>query len=349
MRTFLRRLGITLGIVVAILILLAIAGSTYEALARRSALNSHEAPGQLVDVGGHQLHIVCLGQDDSETPVVILESGVGGWSMHWREAQNQIAEFAQVCAYDRAGMGWSELGPPPRDGRQIANELHTLLGNAGIPAPYVLVGASRGGQYVRLYASMFPDEVSGLVLVDAEPEEMRSRSAFAQRAAAQNQGVFSTMGLATRLGVFRLLGAYSGEGGGVPEMPCLPSMTRHLPAELRPLYFAVEGQPRCTQAIIAEHAAGDAREAQVREAESLGDMPLIVLTHGLSAAPPGASAIEGAAEYEQVWQELQLEMAALSSNSRLIVAEESGHNIMVDQPELVVESVRRVIEGNLAE
>lgn len=349
MRAFVRRFAVILGIVVAVLLLLAAMGSAYEALARRNALSRHEPPGQLVDVGGHRLHIVCLGQDDPDTPVVLLESGVGGWSMHWHEVQSQIAAFARVCAYDRAGMGWSEPGPSPRDGEQVVSELRTLLTNAGLSAPYVLVGASRGGQYARLYASRYPDEVSGLVLVDAEPEEMRSRSIFARRAAAQNQSVFSVMGLATRLGVFRLLGAFRGEGGGVPEMPCLPSMTPDLPAEIRPLYLAVEGQPRCSQAVLAEHAASDAREAQVGAAGSLGDTPLIVLTHGPSAIPPSASTIEGAAEYEQIWQELQQEMAALSSNARLIVAEESGHNIMVDQPELVAESVRQVMEGNVME
>jgi pimeloyl-ACP methyl ester carboxylesterase len=245
-------------------------------------------------------------------------------------------------------MGWSERGPSPRDGQQIANELHTLLQNASIPAPYVLVGASRGGQYVRLYASLFPDEVSGLVLVDAEPEEIRSRSRFAQ-SAAQNQGVFSVMGLAARSGIFRLLGALSGEGGDIPEMPCLPWAMRDLPAELHAAYLAVEGQPQCFQAIIAEDTASDAREAQVRAVGSLGDMPLIVLTHGSAAAPSSASTPEGVAEYEQVWQELQQAMAARSSNGLLIVAEESGHNIMLDQPEVVVESVRRVIEQTVIE
>jgi hypothetical protein len=152
------------------------------------------------------------------------------------------------------------------------------------------------------------------------------------------------MGLAARFGVFRLLAAWSGESSGVPEMPCLPFATGYLPVDLHPAYLAVEGQPKCFQTVVAEDAASEAREAQVRQAGSLGDKPLIVLTHGRSAVPPGASTTAGAAEYEQVWQKLQQEMATLSSNSLLIVAEESGHNIMADQPEVVVESVRRMVE-----
>ena len=263
--------------------------------------------------------------------------------------QQQIASFARVCAYDRAGMGWSETGPLPRDGEQVVNELHTLLQNAGVPAPYVLVGASRGGQYARLYAAAFPDEVSGMVLVDAEPEEMRTRSVLAQQLMAQNQAVFSTMGLLARLGVFRFLFALGGTESGVPTLPCLPSATPHLPAEQHPAYLAVEGQPPCFRTVVAEDAASDGREAQVRAAGSLGDMPLVVLTHGLPTAPSGAANAEAADEYEAVWQELQAEMAALSSNSVLVVADDSGHDIMFDQPELVVESVRRVVTGNVAE
>jgi pimeloyl-ACP methyl ester carboxylesterase len=330
-----------------LLTILVLAGLSYEALMRTRDLSRHSAPGQLVDIGSHRLHIVCSGEGNAEAPVVILESGVGGWSIHWHEVQEQIATFARVCAYDRAGMGWSEMGPTPRDGQQVVNELHTLLANAGEAPPYVLVGASRGGQYARLYAATFVDEVSGLILVDAEPEEMRARSLFAQRAAAQNRGVFSVMGVAARLGIFRLLAALGGEGGDVPVIPCLSWATHLLPEEQRSLYVAVEGQPKCFRAVIAEDAANDAREAQVRAAGTLGNLPLVVLTHGAAAVPPGASTIEGADEYETVWQELQQETAALSTNSVLIVAEESGHDIMLDQPELVVESVRRVIEGNV--
>ena len=119
---------------------------------------------EMVVVGGHRLHIDCVGQG---SPTVILESGLGTMSVDWANVQPEVAKTTRVCAYDRAGTGWSEPGPEPRDPQQIARELHTLLGNAGIDGPYVLVGQSFGGLYVRMYAAQYPKEVEGMVLVDA--------------------------------------------------------------------------------------------------------------------------------------------------------------------------------------
>ena len=99
-------------------------------------------PGKLVDIGGYQLHINCTGKG---SPTVILEAGLGGDSRSWHEVQPEIAEFAQVCSYDRAGLGWSDPGPKPRTSQQIVKELHRLLAKADIQSPYVLVGHSFGG------------------------------------------------------------------------------------------------------------------------------------------------------------------------------------------------------------
>lgn len=349
MRAWWKRIALVLGGLLLLVLVLAALGFAYEAASRRSALSAHAPPGALVDVGGHRLHIVCAGPESTDLPTVVLESGVGGWSVQWHAVQNQVGVFARVCAYDRAGMGWSEPGPEPRDGRQIAGELHTLLTNAEVPGPYVLVGASRGGQYVRIFADMFPADTAGLVLVDAEPEDIRARSSFAQALAAQNQSTFSGMGLAARLGIFRLLGAFNpetataGQAGGVPTLPCLPSAVSYLPSDLHAAYLAVEGQPHCFATVVAEDAASEAREAQARASASPAELPVVVLTHGAATLPPGAGTVAGAAEYERTWQELQRELAAKFPNGVLLVAENSGHDIMVDQPELVVASVRRVL------
>ena len=124
-----------------------------------------------MDVGDHRLHIDCVGQG---SPTVILESGLGTMSADWANVQPAVAKTTRVCAYDRAGTGWSEPGPEPRDPRQIARELHTLLGNASIDGPYV-VGQSFGGLYVRMYAAQYPKEVEGMVLVDASHPDMWTR------------------------------------------------------------------------------------------------------------------------------------------------------------------------------
>lgn len=123
--------------------------------------------GTLIDVGGWRLHLNCAGESHSSQPTVILEAGAGDFSVEWSLVQPGVAKFARVCSYDRAGDGWSELGPHPRTMHQLVYELHTLLDRAGVRPPFVLVGHSYGGWLVRLYASTFPAEVAGMVLVEA--------------------------------------------------------------------------------------------------------------------------------------------------------------------------------------
>ena len=154
------------------LLALAVIGAVYQAVATEMDQRAYPPPGEMVDVGGYRLHINCVGQG---SPTVILESGLGNMSVDWANVQPEVAKTTRVCAYDRAGTGWSEPGPEPRDPQQIAHELHTLLGNAGIDGPYVLVGQSFGGLYVRMYAARYPKEVEGMVLVDASHPDMWTR------------------------------------------------------------------------------------------------------------------------------------------------------------------------------
>src|SRR6266571_4805793 len=124
-------------------------------------------PGRLVDIGGWRLHLNCTGESSASGPTVILEAGIGDFSVEWSLVQPGIATFAHVCSYDRAGDGWSDLGPHPRTMHQIVYELHTLLDKANVKPPFVLVGHSYGGWLVRLYASTYPADVAGMVLVEA--------------------------------------------------------------------------------------------------------------------------------------------------------------------------------------
>ena len=161
------------------LVALAVIGAIYQAFGTEIYRRIYPPPGELVDVGGHSLHINCVGEG---SPTVILESGSGANSVDWANIQPEVANTTRVCAYDRAGSGWSEPSPEPRDPQQIAGELHTLLGNAGIDGPYVLVGHSFGGLYVRMYAELYPNEVEGMVLVDSSHPEQSARTAEAQAA-----------------------------------------------------------------------------------------------------------------------------------------------------------------------
>ncbi|HYN89985.1 MAG TPA: alpha/beta hydrolase, partial [Ardenticatenaceae bacterium] len=321
--------------VFALLVLLALVmgcGTIYEAVARWRELRAVTEPGQLVDVGGYRLHIVCQGERAPGAPAVILDAGVGGWSAHWSTFQRRVAEFARVCSYDRAGMGWSDAGPQPRDGRRVVAELHALLAGAGESPPYLLVGASRGGQYARLYRDAYPAEVSGLVLVDPEPEEMRSRSAMVRNLASQNPVLYSVLRTLRGVGFLRLL---MRDPTATPTLPCLPSIVGTLPAEERAAYLAVEGQAKCFDSVLAEEAATNAREEQLRQAAPLGDLPMIVLVRGVSVAD---------AETEGIWRELQQELAGLSTRGTLVQAASSGHEIARDQPELVIDAIRQLLE-----
>ena len=141
-RTIMRRIWrLLLGLVVALLAL-AVAGAIYQSIATELAERAYPPPGEMVDVGGYSLHINCVGQG---SPTVLLDAGSGGFSAQWVRVQQEVSGTTRVCAYDRAGMGWSEMGPEPRDAKRITGELHALLEGAGIEGPYVLVGHSFGG------------------------------------------------------------------------------------------------------------------------------------------------------------------------------------------------------------
>ena len=141
-----------------------IVGTVYQYVQNRRDLQEHPAPGQLVDIGGLRLHLWCTG---AGSPVVVLEVGGSGNVLEWNRVQPEVAKTTRVCSYDRAGFGWSELGPNPRSAVEIVSELHSLLQAAHVSGPYVLAGHSIGGLFVRLYATTYSADVAGLVLVDA--------------------------------------------------------------------------------------------------------------------------------------------------------------------------------------
>ena len=150
-------------------------GQTFPLLLKRSGTASKETDEnsltlQKLDAGGHKLNVLMGGKRAEATPAVILEGGFGSGIASWSPVQREIAKFTQVVSYDRAGMGQSDSGPNPRDAKQVATELHTALQKAGIKPPYVLVGHSLGGPYVRVFANMYPNEVAGLVLLDPAQE-----------------------------------------------------------------------------------------------------------------------------------------------------------------------------------
>jgi pimeloyl-ACP methyl ester carboxylesterase len=242
-------------------------------------------------VGGYRLFINCSAGARKGTPVVILDAGHGNTSAAWDLVQPEVGHFARVCSYDRAGTGKSDAAPKPRTSQDIVRDPRALLANTGITAPYVLVGHSLGGLNARLFASQYPNEVVGMVLVESSHEDEDDR----------------TLAL--------------------------------MPPELLK-------QAKPEDMVMASPEGVDLRKsfAEARAAAWHGDIPLIVLTRGRSSDPEAYRVPSLAPKLEQLHVELQKELARRSSKGRQIIAAKSGHNIPHDQPALVAEAIRRVVD-----
>jgi pimeloyl-ACP methyl ester carboxylesterase len=293
-----------LGALLGLVALLAGGGLSYQALATARDVRAYPPPGQLVDVGGYKLHIRCMGQG---SPTVVLESGAAGPSPLWGWVQPEIATTTRVCAYDRAGLGWSDPSPHPRDAATITAELHALLQRANVAGPYVLVGHSFGGKYVRLFAARYPVETAGLVLVDASHPDQFTRIPEGRAEYAAPARMARLFPVLARLGLLRLTG--------------YPAIDPALPAPQRAELDAVM---RTTQLAVAnrdEFLATPATDAQVRAAGTLGALPLAVVT----ATDHGT-----AAHLEHYWRSLQDELTGLSSNSVHHIIDGATHTSLVN-------------------
>jgi len=226
----------------------------------------------------------------------------------------------------------------------MAEELHTLLANAGIQPPYVLVAHSLGGHNVRMFADLYPDEVTGMVLVDSGHEDQLERfPPEYSRLTDQQISYFSVMAFMARFGILRALGNSSGGANFAP-----PQVLK-MPADVQPVYMAMMSHPSYFDATLAELRSLPEINEQVRATRKLGDLPLIVLTAESTLDPATLEAIGLPADFDssqiqQIWLELQAELAALSTNSEHIVVKDSSHAIQLDQPDVVIDAIRRMIE-----
>lgn len=280
-------------------------GAFYQLFITRRDLAANPPPGRLVDIGGHRLHILCTG---TGTPAVILDSGLGGSFVDWGKVQPKVAEFAQVCSYDRAGMGYSDAGPSPRTSRRIAAELAALLERVNIDSPVVLVGASIGGLNVRVFASDRTDRVAGLVLVDAshenQPTEIPSIAPFVT--------------LLSTIGFFRLADISLGQPPA--------SLAPHVRDSARVTGFRTSSYQTAASEILNIEQTKEEVKASRRKLA----IPLIVITAGRNADPK--------------WRDMQRDQVGLSDRGCQLVAVGSGHVIPVSQPDIVVKAIHSVVE-----
>jgi pimeloyl-ACP methyl ester carboxylesterase len=305
------------GLLIVIIVIL-VAGTIYQAIATANDERKYPAPGQMVDVGGHKLHIYCTGEG---SPTVILESALASTSSSWGWVQPAVARGTRVCAYDRAGAGWSEGGPKPRDGQQVATELHTLLDKSDIAGPYVLVGHSVGGLYVRAYAARYPGDVAGMVLVDSSHPDQWLRTPGGQEQFSKYERFNSLGSWLGRFGLLRMFNYFHAS----PDLPQQQS------EELK----AFNDSSKYTDINSQEFDSIPELNNQVRNAGNLGTLSLVVLTatdHGYQsalAAKASQDQLDQLQQEEEHWRVFQGELATLSSNSTQRVVDGADHSSLL--------------------
>lgn len=290
------------------MVALATVGYAGQAIAEASDARANPAPGQLVGVAGRSMHLQCDGENLDGRPTVILEQGGAGSSLAWFLIQPELARSTRVCAYDRAGLGWSEPGPRPRHGRQIAEELRSLLGSAGVPGPYALIGWSYGGLFVRAYAARYPEDVVALALLDATHPDQWTGTEEGKAQYAADSWTYRLARVMARLGVFRFVPTPLTEPP--PGMP--PSLTAG--------WRAVYGTVRVWDTVDAESEAILETMDQVRHAGGLADLPLVVVSAGEHVRA------------DPTWASYQADLATLSSRSHHVVVEGATHASLWSDP-----------------
>ncbi len=285
-------------------------------------------PGDMIDAGGFDLHVVKQG---SGGPVVLMEAGSGETSLSWREIPAALSENVTVITYDRAGYAWSEPSPNPRTGANIVAELRTALHASGVQGPYVLVGHSLGGMYMREFAQLHPDEVAGLVLIDARPEDdaIRTKAILDSAGFAGNPqpAILTTLKMS---GALRMFSDALLDGLVAPQ-----DREAFLDVIASPSYFSTK-QHEADLAYLTENV--------IRE-QNLGDLPVRIIARGKPQDYTAAGMdVEIGEQLEAIWQDGQRQMLDLSTDASLTVAEESGHMIIHDQPDLVIDTINALLE-----
>jgi pimeloyl-ACP methyl ester carboxylesterase len=283
-------------------------------------------PGKLVSIGDHRLHLNCQGKGG---PAIVLESGLSGWSQDWAKVQPALARQTMVCSYDRAGYAWSNEAPSPRSGVETMEDLRTLLRTAGVSGPLVLVGHSWGGMLVQLYAQSHPDDVAGLVLIDALQHDMYASMNQSTRASYQRNMNLLT-GSATWLAPLGL--------ARLANQPASVILGK-LPPEEQQRARGFAFQSKNYRALHHEYLSIDAALDAARGLPPLKRMPVIVLsTNDLSEFPPGWE-IE---ELRQHWIAGQRLLAKETGAQQHIVSDGAGHYLQLERPELVTDAIRTV-------
>ncbi len=305
---------------------LAAADITYQAAGEARDRRRYPPPGCLVDVGGHRLHIRCAGDG---TPSVVIIPALGGLTAEWLPVQDALASCTSAAVYDRPGLGWSDPAPGWPTAEGMAGELHSLLDAAGVARPLVLAGHSLGGLVAQVYARLYRDEIAGLALIDSShPRQFERLPRPGLRSRRVRTATAVALDYATPLAVRRLR----------------RSLSREPPRDAQ---AALALSSRSRRAEAKELLAFDAicRDAAMI-AGGLGDLPLAVVTSSerVPSLPQGSQAQRERSIFYPAWLALQEELAALSANSVHVVAENAGHLMHKDDPDLVVRAITDLVQ-----
>jgi pimeloyl-ACP methyl ester carboxylesterase len=328
-----------MAVVAAVIAVLIGAGVLYQRIGTRRSARMFRPPGTMIEVEGQCLHVVGAGRG---RPVVLFEAGIAASSLSWTQVLRDVAPLTRACAYDRAGLGWSAPAQRPRALSRMLVELRGVLASQHPDGPYVLVGHSFGAFLVCAYASQHRDEVAGIVLLDP-PSDWHEITPEQARLLWGGIQLSRLGSLLARLGVVRAcLALLTGGAPGVSRnvvrvfgptaartLERLVGEVRKLPPDVHPMVEAVWCQPKCFRAMADHLAALEETAAFVSSVTALPSVPLVIISSG-DRSP------DTLAKHRQ--------LTRLSPHSRHIVAENSGHWIQFDQPDLVVSAVREVIE-----
>lgn len=270
-----------------------------------------DPPGQLVSMGAYRLHVSCMGEGEV---TVLFEAGLGGTSLEWGGIQTAISHRAKACAYDRAGYAWSDPSPYPRSASQLAREAEKMLRIMDVTGPLLLVGHSFGGFVVRELAARPDANVMGMILVDASHEDQLTR--------LEGKG---------RVQVMPSSGNFVLKSVTVPE---------NFPRDVRRKIEAFGRMRKSYTATHGEMSQFRISAEQVRMHRQLVSFPVVVLSRGLDPFPKTP---EGQ-QKNDIWRDLQLDLAGISTNGKNVTAENSGHHIHADEPELVISSIEAMLD-----
>ncbi|MFN8337002.1 MAG: alpha/beta hydrolase [Cyclobacteriaceae bacterium] len=317
--------------ILSLVFLLVLTGFIYEQVARYTIEIKFPVRGRLVEVDGHKLNIRSLGNGK---PIVVFESGLDiGGSLVWNKVQLEVAKFATAVSYDRSGVLWSERGQNPKTCHAMAEELYQLLKNSGHKGPYILVGHSMAGYMLRSFVKNHPTEVAAIIFVDVSHPDQLNRFPKEIRRMMATPPEWIT-DLKSSIGITRWL--------ALPER--YPATLENDSINLMTNAY----MPRSIPAVMEELANFENMGVEAGKIDSFRSTPLIVITGTGEQRMSEFTNMKLGTEFIKSWMKMQTELLSLSSNSKQILADKSGHYVQLEQPELVVKVIRNVIAQSKA-